>query len=86
MSKFRLLRITDVMAITGLSRSVIYQKAKQGTFPTPRQLGPRAVAWRSDEIDAWLESLPEAGDRAHADNARAAAKVSAARRSTIHNA
>lgn len=56
----RALRIDDVMDKTGLSRSSIYAKVKEGTFPEPVKLGPRAVAWDEDEIDSWLESIFEA--------------------------
>ena len=44
-----------VEAKTGLSRSTIYEKIKDGTFPKPVKLGPRAVGWFDSEIDAWLE-------------------------------
>ena len=42
-------------AKTGLSRSTIYEKIKDGTFPKPVKLGPRAGGWFDSEIDAWLE-------------------------------
>lgn len=52
-----------VEAKTGLSRSTIYEKIKNGTFPKPIKLGPRAVGWLETEIDAWLEErLAERGE------------------------
>ena len=42
---------------TGLSRSTIYAKIAEGTFPRPVSLGARAVGWLESEIDAWINSL-----------------------------
>jgi prophage regulatory protein len=47
--------------VTGLSRSSIYAKIAEGTFPRPVQIGARAVAWRASDIRAWMDSLQEAG-------------------------
>lgn len=48
------LRLPGVKARTGLSRSTIYLRITQGTFPKPVSLGSRAVGWIEAEIDAWL--------------------------------
>lgn len=56
----RFLRLSDVKHQVGLGRSAIYQKIKAGEFPRPYPLGVRAVAWLSEEIDAWIESRIEA--------------------------
>lgn len=48
------LRLPAVKARTGLSRSTIYLRITQGTFPKPVSLGARAVGWIEAEIDAWL--------------------------------
>lgn len=53
----RLLRRPQVEEMTGLSRSSIYAKIAEGTFPRPVQIGARAVAWRSSDIQAWMDSL-----------------------------
>ena len=49
-----ILRRHEVEARTGLSRSTIYLRVSQGTFPRPISLGPRAVGWVEAEVDAWL--------------------------------
>jgi len=54
----KLLRLPQVEEKIGLKRSQIYLLMKEGRFPKPLQLGPRAVAWRLDEIDEWIEQLP----------------------------
>lgn len=48
------LRRRQVEAATGLSRSSIYQRIKEKTFPAAVQLGPRAVGWRAGDIEAFL--------------------------------
>jgi prophage regulatory protein len=37
-----------------LSRSEIYRRIALGDFPAPVKLGPRASAWHTAEIDAWI--------------------------------
>lgn len=58
----RLLRRPTVQEITGLSRSSIYAKMADGTFPRPVQIGARAVAWKESDILKWMQQLPEAGE------------------------
>jgi len=50
-----ILRLPEVKTRTGLSRSSIYLKIKEGTFPSPIFLGKRAVGWVEAEIQEWLE-------------------------------
>lgn len=49
-----ILRLPSVKARTGLSRSTIYLRVSEGTFPKPVSLGSRAVGWVEDEIQSWL--------------------------------
>ncbi|MDR2884319.1 MAG: AlpA family transcriptional regulator [Deferribacteraceae bacterium] len=51
----RILKLPEVIAITALSRSSIYAKAKDGTFPMPVKLSERSVGWLEHEIVEWLE-------------------------------
>lgn len=53
-------RLSVVMAHTGLSRSFIYSKISLGEFPPPIKLGPRAVGWDSESIEAWIQSRIDA--------------------------
>ncbi len=55
-----ILRIPEVKRSTGLSRSTIYLRIAQGTFPKPVNLGGRAVGWIEAEIEEWLEQRIEA--------------------------
>lgn len=52
----KVLRLPLVMDLTGLGKSSIYSKTKDGTFPAPYRLSARAVGWRESEIFQWLES------------------------------
>lgn len=49
-----ILRRPEVEKRTGLSRSTIYRRIEQGTFPAPVLLGIRAVGWIEAEIDLFL--------------------------------
>ena len=51
----QILRLTDVIAMTGLSRSSIYLRMVQGTFPKKISLGSRAVGWINSEVIEWIE-------------------------------
>ncbi|MGR5130793.1 MULTISPECIES: AlpA family transcriptional regulator [Vibrio] len=53
----RFLRLKEVMDKTGLSRSAIYRKMNDDTFPKSVSLGDRSVAWLESEVDDWMESL-----------------------------
>ena len=58
------LRLPAVKARTGLSRSSIYLRISDGTFPHPVSLGPRAVAWVESEIEEWLQQQIETSRKA----------------------
>lgn len=55
-----ILRLPAVKTRTGLSRSTIYLRISQGTFPKPVSLGVRAVGWVEADIQEWLQRQIEA--------------------------
>lgn len=59
-TRLSILRLTDVRARTGLSRSTIYLRIALGTFPKAVPLGGRAVGWLEHEIQQWLKERVEA--------------------------
>ena len=61
-----ILRLPVVKARTGLSRSTVYLRVSEGTFPKPVSLGGRAVGWIEAEIHQWLEQRIEASRKAAA--------------------
>lgn len=65
----KFLKIQDVKAATGKSRTAIYRDIQGGTFPAPIRIGARSVAWDSTAIARWQEdrinaSSPVAGGSA----------------------
>lgn len=61
-----ILRLPTVKARTGLSRSTIYLRIAEGSFPRPISLGGRAVGWIESEIDDWLKEQIETSRKARA--------------------
>jgi prophage regulatory protein len=47
------IRLPEVRAVTGLSKTSLYALIKEKNFPAPVRLGPRAVAWVKSEIRQW---------------------------------
>lgn len=48
-----IIRLPDVLARIGLSRSAVYKLIKRGTFPKQIKVG-RVSGWLSTEVDAWI--------------------------------
>ena len=59
-----ILRLPTVKTRTGLSRSTIYLRISEGSFPKPISLGGRAVGWVEAEITEWLDQQIEASRKA----------------------
>ena len=55
-SNLRLARLPEVMAMVGVSKETLLVWMKQGLFPRPLLLGPRARAWRLSEIQQWIDT------------------------------
>lgn len=56
MDEIKLYRLRELSARIGLARSAIYQAVKDGRFPQPIRVGARAVAWRHQDVESWLQS------------------------------
>ncbi len=54
----RMLRPTEVMARTGLSRTTIWRRVRAGKFPPPAVLGEQSIGWPESIIDEWCDSRP----------------------------
>lgn len=52
----RILRIRTVLQRTGLSRSTMYRKMHDGTFPAAIKISTRCAGWRESDIAAWLRN------------------------------
>lgn len=59
--KFEFLRLPKVLAMTGLSKTTIWNlSSNDPNFPKPIKILPQVTAWRSDELQAWMNSRPRA--------------------------
>ncbi|MBA4163107.1 MAG: hypothetical protein C0510_00520 [Erythrobacter sp.] len=50
----RIIRLRTVLESTGLSRSTVYRKIAEGTFPPQIKLGVHGAGWRESEINRWI--------------------------------
>jgi prophage regulatory protein len=50
----RIIRLKTVLARTGLSRSTIYRKIAEGTFPAQLQISANGAGWHESEINRWI--------------------------------
>ncbi|MGF6966756.1 prophage regulatory protein [Paraburkholderia sp. WC7.3g] len=49
-----ILRLPDVIQLTGLSRSTIYAAVSAQAFPRQVRLSARCVGWFEHDIQSWL--------------------------------
>lgn len=56
----RLMRADDVVTLTGLAKSTIYRLMSISQFPAAVKIGPRAVRWRVEEVQAWISERSRA--------------------------
>ena len=50
----RLIRLNEVLVMTGLSRSGMYRSIEKQQFPSLVPIGYRAVAWVESEVQDWI--------------------------------
>ena len=56
----RFIRLAEVLATCGKSRSSIYEGIKEGTFPAPVKLQGRSSAWLKSEVLHWMQACVSA--------------------------
>lgn len=59
-----ILKLPEVMKETSLGKSTIYAYIKDGRFPSPIDVGDRAVGWVDSEISAWIDERIKASRQA----------------------
>lgn len=52
----RILRLKSVLNRTGLSRTTMYRKIQDGTFPRQLKISINGAGWRESAIDRWIEN------------------------------
>lgn len=50
----RIIRLKTVLDRTGLSRTTVYRKINEGTFPPQLKLGVHGSGWHESEIERWI--------------------------------
>lgn len=57
----RIIRLPAVLQRTGLSRSTLYRKILEGSFPRQVAISHRCIGWRESAVEAWLANPVEYG-------------------------
>ena len=65
----KIVRMRTVLSRTGLSRSTIYRKIAEGTFPTQMKISTNGSGWYESDINRWIAN--PAGWRATINNGKA---------------
>lgn len=50
----KIIRLKTVLARTGLSRSTLYRKIAEGTFPSQIKISVHGAGWRESAINRWI--------------------------------
>lgn len=58
--EMQFIRLKEVLAICGKSRTSVYEAIKNGKFPAPVKLGGRSFAWIKSEIHEWVNGCIKA--------------------------
>jgi prophage regulatory protein len=54
-----MLRIGEVIRLTGISGSTIKRMVVDGRFPKPLRLSPRRIGWQARDVKAWVRQLED---------------------------
>jgi len=52
----RIVRLPEVLAMTGVSESTIARWEQNGEFPSRVRIGVRSVGWRLSQVSRWILS------------------------------
>lgn len=51
----RIIRLKTVLSRTGLSRSTLYRKIAEGTFPRQLPISVHGAGWRESAVNRWVD-------------------------------
>lgn len=68
----RIIRLRTVLARTGLSRTTLYRKMREGTFPRQVKISVHGAGWHESAVSRWIAD--PASWRADNDNAASRGK------------
>lgn len=66
----RIIRLKTVLVRTGLSRSTIYRKITEGTFPPQIRISINGAGWQESDINRWIENPVSWRPRREGDEVR----------------
>ncbi|MBC7285361.1 AlpA family phage regulatory protein [Hoeflea sp.] len=66
----RIVRMNTVLSRTGLSRSTIYRKIAEGTFPAQLKISVNGAGWRESDINRWVADPVRWRPESNTDEAR----------------
>ncbi|MDB5924112.1 MAG: Prophage regulatory [Betaproteobacteria bacterium] len=49
------LRQPQVLSVIPISKSTLWRRVTEGTFPAPMKLSPRVTVWRVEDVRRWIE-------------------------------
>jgi len=50
------LRVRKVTEMVGFSKTTLYARVKEGSFPKPARIGPHSVAFLEADVLNWMKS------------------------------
>lgn len=53
----KLLRINELAAILGVSRTTVYRWSERSDFPKKKQIGPNSVRWLQSDVENWIQEF-----------------------------
>lgn len=60
LEKYEIVRIKEVLQVTGVSRMTIWRWVKAGAFPEPHDISPNGTkGWKRTELEDWVRRREE---------------------------
>ena len=51
------IRITALSPALSMSKSTLWRKSRNGTFPKPYKISSGITAWKAEDVQAWRDSV-----------------------------
>ena len=58
-SQSPLMDVFAVAAYLGCSRATVLRRWAAGAIPEPIRVGLKSIRWRREDLEAWIDSLPQ---------------------------
>ena len=55
-NKEKIIRLKTVLTRTGLSRSTLYRKIAEGSFPRQVPISVHGTGWHESAVDRWIDN------------------------------